>query len=467
MESVSARLPRLHLFSLLACLWLPLGAVQAAQERPAPDPAVGQAAYSRQCARCHGVTGAGDGVDAKRFYPRPRDLKLGVYKFRSTASGTPPTDDDLFQTLTHGLPGSNMPDWQHLDEATRWQLVHYLKSLAAVFVDTEPQPLALPPDPGASHDLDRGKTLYRELGCAACHGDQGRANGPSAAGLVDDWGMKIRPANLTQGWAYRGGATPKDILTRLMAGIDGAGMPSYAEAITPVAEAWHLAYYVVSLQESPRWQMALKPARVTGALPASLDDPRWRQAPYVTLRLRNVVDAAGTWVEPPTVRAVTLQAIANHEAVVFHLAWDDPSQDAGSPPDGVAMLMQPDGTRGDVVTLHAWPYAGAPTLDACYWNAQDETAGELLAKDAETIRGRLGPQMPVLAQAAYADGRWHLVLERLLRPTTLPGAAKLGGAAFDSVAVMVWDAGEPGARAVSPWVDLDLRAILETHDATH
>ena len=45
----------------------------AAAERPARDLAAGKAAYDQSCARCHGVTGRGDGVDAKRFYLRPRD----------------------------------------------------------------------------------------------------------------------------------------------------------------------------------------------------------------------------------------------------------------------------------------------------------------------------------------------------------------------------------------------------------
>jgi cytochrome c oxidase cbb3-type subunit 2 len=439
----------------------------AAAERPAPDPAAGRAAYDQYCARCHGLTGSGDGVDAKRFYPRPRDLKLGVYKFRSTASGTPPTDEDLFQTLAQGLPGSNMPDWQFLSEATRWQLVHYLKSLSPVFEATPSQPLALPPDPGAGHDRARGQALYQELGCATCHGAQGRANGRSAAGLVDDWGMKIRPADLTQGWAYRGGATPKDILTRLMAGIDGAGMPSYAEAITPVEDAWHLAYYVASLQEPARWHMGLKPAQIAGALPSSVEDPRWRKAPMTTLRLRNVVDATGAWVEPPTVRAVTLQAMANREAVVWHLIWHDPSPESGSPPDGLAVVLQPAGTEGDNVTLHAWPYAGSPALDVCYWNAQDQTAGEFLAKDIETIRGRRAVQTSLLSQATYAEGRWHLLLERPLHAAQVSGGALLGGQVFNALAVMIWDAGEPGAQSVSAWIDLDLRQPSTGAAASH
>ena len=78
---------------LASLLVLALGfgaAAASAAEKPAANPSAGRAAYEQSCARCHGVQGAGDGVDAKRFYPRPRDFSMGVYKFRTTTSGTPP-----------------------------------------------------------------------------------------------------------------------------------------------------------------------------------------------------------------------------------------------------------------------------------------------------------------------------------------------------------------------------------------
>ena len=290
-----------------AALW---GAEPASASQPsAPNLEAGAAAYTQSCARCHGAAGHGDGVDAKRFYPRPRDLTQGKYKFRSTVSGTPPTDEDLFHTITSGLPGTNMPDWQQLDEATRWHLVDYLKTLSPVFHDTAPAPVSMPPDPGPKHaDLAKGKTMYQQLGCAACHGVAGRANGTSAAGLVDDWSMPIRPANFSQGWAFRGGDQPRDIAMRLVAGIDGAGMPSYAEAVSG-EDIWHLAYYVASLQEPPAWHMIAHPLHVDGPLPSSLDDPRWRDAEVSDLRVRNVVQSTGEWAHPPTVHAIRLQAV--------------------------------------------------------------------------------------------------------------------------------------------------------------
>ncbi len=428
----------------------------AAAERPSPDLQAGQAAYTQSCARCHGATGKGDGLDAARFYPRPRDLELGVYKFRTTISGTPPTDEDLFHTVTNGLPGSNMPDWRHLDEETRWQLVYYLKSLSSIFEEVEPEPVDLGDDPGPTRaDLEQGTAVYKTLGCAACHGAAGRANGPSAAGLVDDWEMPIRSANLTQGWSYRGGREPRDIMTRLIAGIDGAGMPSYAEAVSP-EEAWHLAYYVASLQEPANWNMIAHPLHLAGALPERPDDPRWEQAAQSDVRVRNVVTAAGEWKHPPTVTAVAFRAVYNDEAVAFRVSWDDPTQETDTAPDGRALMLKPSEAVGDTVTLQAWPYSGAPSLDACYWSAGTGATTERLVNHFDraawgggsgTLRGR----------ARYDDGRWTLVLQRPLHPATPKGAAVVTTDGLTSIAFAVWDGGNPEARAVSPWVDLSIR----------
>ncbi|MBI2105109.1 MAG: c-type cytochrome [Candidatus Omnitrophica bacterium] len=442
-----------------AAAWLVWGAPAVCEpaERPAPDLEAGQAAYLQHCARCHGASGKGDGLDAKRFYPRPRDLTMGVYKFRSTVSGTPPTDDDLFRTITQGLPGTNMPDWAHLDEAARWQLVEYLKRLAPLFDEATPQPITVPPGPGRGQaDLKRGRAVYERLGCAACHGGAGRANGTSAGGFVDDWGMPIRPANLTQGWSYRGGSDPQAVLTRILSGIDGTGMPSYAEALPP-EDAWPLAHYVASLQEPPHWNMIAHPLAVEGALPATLDDPRWDRAERTDVRLRNVVTPAGEWANPPTVKAISFQAVANAEGLAFRLAWDDPTQDGGAPPDGVAVILKPAGSAGDVVTLQVWPYEDAPPLDICYWAADTGKAFEAVAASFEPVRARSTPRTMLESLASYEDGRWRALLRRSLHPATPAGAAAIEPNGFTAVAFAVWDGGNPGARAVSPWTDLALR----------
>jgi cytochrome c oxidase cbb3-type subunit 2 len=434
---------------------------RAASAQPPPDVEAGKAAYQQSCARCHGVAGRGDGVDAKRFYPRPRDLTLGVYKFRSTASGTPPTDEDLFRTISRGLPGSNMPDWQQLDEKVRWQLVYYLKSLSPLFEQSTPEPVAVAPDPGPSRaDLSTGRALYEKLGCAACHGAQGRANGTSAAGLVDDWGMSIRPANLTQGWNYRGWSDPASIMLRVLTGIDGAGMPSYTGALSP-EETWHLAYYVASLQEAPHWNRVAHASYTAGPLPQSLDDPRWQAIERTDVRLRNAVTADGAWATPPTVNAVSVQIMYNDEAAAFRLTWHDPSGGQQTPPDALALLLKPEAVRGDVVTLQAWPYEGAPALDVCYWSADHQRAQEAVTVGFDQVRDGRGSLADVESAAAYADGRWQVVLHRPLQRPQLAGAAVIVPSEWSAIALAVWDGGNPDAQAVSPWLDVEWQSVKE------
>ena len=453
--------------SLVLVGWF-VGTTRVFAEQPTPNLAAGKAAYGQSCARCHGATGHGDGLDAKRFYPRPRDLTLGKYKFRSTASGSPPRDDDLFRTITNGLPGSNMPDWKHLDEATRWQLVYYLKSLSPVF-QTKSEPVKVVPDPGLAHvDLVKGRALYEQMGCGACHGSHGRANGSSAAGLVDEWGMKIRPANLTKGWTYRGGSDARSVMLRLLAGIDGSGMPSYAEAISP-EDAWQLAYYVTSLQEPPRWNLIAHAAVIESALPTTVDDPRWQAAERTDVRVRNVVTPGGEWASPPTVSSVSFQVLHNDQAVAFRLVWDDPSPTQQGSPDGIALFLRPPGSQGDIVSLQVWPSVGAPPLDVCYWSSERAQMIERVATDYESVTKIKASQGLLQSASHYEDGRWTVMFQRPLQPGDVPFASTITLGEFTPIAFAIWDGSNPEARAVSPWVDVVLhkgpqtRSIREGH----
>ena len=435
--------------------WVLGGAQAWAATKPPVDLAAGRAAYEQHCARCHGATGQGDGLDAKRFFPRPRNFTAGVYKIRTTVSGTAPTDDDLFRSLSHGLAGSGMPDWKHLDEATRWQLVYYLKSLSSTFQDAPPEPVALGTDPGRQTDLAKGRAVYEKLGCAACHGAHGRANGPSAATLVDNWGAAIRAADLTQAWNYRGGAEAQAIVARMMSGIDGTPMPSYAEATTP-EEAWQLAYYVQSLQEPTRWAMIARASHVEGELPSSVDDPHWAAAPAWTVRLRPAPSSAGEVTAPPTVNAVVFQALSTDEAIAFRLTWDDPTESRQDPADVIALALRPAGVTGDVVTLQAWPLNDSPPLDLCLWSAKDGQAYERLSRNYDSALHRNGRTDALPSQAAYDDGRWTLVIQRPLKTTQWPDAAALEAGQLHPVAFVVWDGSHPDQRLVSMWVDVGL-----------
>jgi mono/diheme cytochrome c family protein len=86
--------------------------------------------YRANCAPCHGTTGDGAGPTAVLLEPYPRDFRSGGFKFKSTPSKTPPTDEDLLRDLQNGMPGSAMPSFRLLNEEDLDALVPYVKYLS-------------------------------------------------------------------------------------------------------------------------------------------------------------------------------------------------------------------------------------------------------------------------------------------------------------------------------------------------
>jgi len=220
-------------------------------------PALGQleetsVLYERHCADCHGTTGRGDGPAAGMLSPRPRDFTVGQYKIRSTPSGSLPTVEDTVRAIRIGIPGTSMPGYDGLlsPEVTR-RLALYVLSLAPPAAVRQP-PLDIGPALEDSEEVrDWGARLYRSTGCAVCHGEGGEARGWKPAG--DDANITPRPTNLTEPWTFRGGGSPEAVTRRILTGLDGSAMPSFAPVLTP-AEAWEIAFYVASLARKPIWE---------------------------------------------------------------------------------------------------------------------------------------------------------------------------------------------------------------------
>lgn len=210
------------------------------------DSTRGREVYDQSCAVCHGAEGDGAGEAAPRFTTKPRDFRTGVYKFRSTASGSLPTDDDLTRSIVHGLQGTAMVPQTQLSPEEVQAVIAYIKSFSPKFGERPaPKPLVLPsPVPRRDASLERGKNVYAEAGCPECHGASGRGDGPAVKSL------SVPPANLTKR-PLKGGSTPHDILRTIVTGLDGTPMPSY-HLMLDDADFWALAYYVESLGGAPR-----------------------------------------------------------------------------------------------------------------------------------------------------------------------------------------------------------------------
>lgn len=215
----------------------------------------GQRLYDAQCAACHGLHGDGKGILATGgMNPQPRDFTSGWFKFRSTPSGTLPTDDDLFRVISRGISNSTMPAWsQFLTEQQRWEVVHYVKTFVEEMDSEGPgKPIAVsPPLPSSPESIARGRQLYATAGCEQCHGNDGLGDGRSAHELTDDWGFPIRPADLTNKWGFKGGYTLTEVYQTLRTGLDGTPMPVLDDAFSP-EETWHLVNYILSLSPAKR-----------------------------------------------------------------------------------------------------------------------------------------------------------------------------------------------------------------------
>ncbi len=241
---------------LMLAVWLALvGAMgwaiadEKGTKPPRPDDRtleLGRLVYEQNCAICHGTLGGGRGMPSMMLRIKPRDFRSGNFKFRSTPTGSLPTDADLFETVSRGLRGTGMIGQEFLPEGERWAVVAYLKTFSERFEREKPQaPVPIPkPPPRTPELIARGRELYQMAECFKCHGAEGRGDGPSATDLKDDWGYPIQATDLTR--PPKRGSAPESIYRTMVTGLAGTPMPSYEGALSD-EEFWTLSFYVASL----------------------------------------------------------------------------------------------------------------------------------------------------------------------------------------------------------------------------
>ena len=244
----------------------------------------GKRVSERRCLGCHGVKGDGNGPAAAFMQKdRPRNFTLAVFKFRLTPSGSLPDEGDLLRTITRGVRGTAMPSWHELPEKDRLAVIQYIKYELAVdrsspgkpylfFVEEPPKaPIYIPAPPKPSVDLvRRGQTVWKDAKCWECHGQEGRGDGEKAAGLKDDFGFPIPPADLTTG-QFKSGPDVKDIYRTMSTGLSGTPMPSYSDSVSE-ADRWALSYYVLSLSAF-KDPLTGEPMKISDKDRTALNDP--------------------------------------------------------------------------------------------------------------------------------------------------------------------------------------------------
>jgi len=237
----------------------------------------GEYQYTKHCGGCHGISGDGAGPAARYLSPRPRNLRKGLFKFKSTESGSRPRRADLYKVVSRGLAGSAMPYFSLLPEETRWDVVEWVRYLSIkgefeqMLLDLSYEDEELPDadevyeivarrwdseelraqfpnvseTPRDQASIDRGRALFNDTSkatCFSCHGPTGRGDGPTADAYRDGWGYPIRPRDLSAG-VFRAGSEGKDLWLTIANGIGGTPMPAYAGALTG-EEIWDLVHFV-------------------------------------------------------------------------------------------------------------------------------------------------------------------------------------------------------------------------------
>lgn len=89
------------------------------------DLKLGRAIFEKNCAECHGSTGAGDGPRSKTFTPAPPAIG-------TSASMHDVTPALMYRIVTVGIAGTMMPSWSSvLTPDDRWAVVAYVNSMRA------------------------------------------------------------------------------------------------------------------------------------------------------------------------------------------------------------------------------------------------------------------------------------------------------------------------------------------------
>jgi DMSO reductase family type II enzyme heme b subunit len=462
----------------------------------------GKAVYDQHCAACHGAQGDGNGPATVWLFPKPRNFNAGLFKIQSTPAGSLPTDEDLYQSVTRGLPGSSMPSFTYLSEQERRAVVQYVKYLAAEITPEggrinkfeearkhgQPaQPVHVPEEPPLTFaSITKGREAYQRLQCVSCHGETGAGDGPSAPTLVDSFGIPIPPRDFnTQ--TFRGGASGRDLYLRIAVGLAGTPMLPFGDEVLPPDERWALVHYLQSLRRkdieindilAPE-DGRIRVARARAGLPASPTDAAWERVESVRVPLNPL------WPEVNPLPAATVRALHDGRRLAILLQWRDGIAN-GAPvrvqdfQDAVAIQFplngrtpflgmgdadnpvniwqwkagwqeETEGRRQDVDTVHAAMHSdvyfdwAAGTL---YRTA--EAAGNLLARmhqtpveDANargfgTMRSQPPKGQNVQGKGIWRDGAWSVLFRRELRSRDADDVTFAAGRPVP-VAFAIWD----------------------------
>jgi mono/diheme cytochrome c family protein len=386
---------------------------------PPTKPVTGAELYANHCAGCHGDKGDGTGPAARFLYPKPRNFGEGRFRIVSTVNNRP-SDQDLLNVITRGMPGSAMIPFAHLSEQDRLALVGHVRQLTREGLvgryrkqaedegdDPNPadlakkaeravqpgEPLPVPstlPPPG-KESVARGEKVYQSV-CASCHGKTGKGDG--GQDQRDEDGTPTRPRDLTRG-IFKGGRDPKQLYARIMLGMPGTPMPSHSIAFKP-DDVGDLVNFILSLSgeaaqakvEHKRRSLVAK--RVPDLPPGETPGAVWAAAPATPIVISPL------WWREYAEPDLKVAAVHDGRTLAIRLAWRDASRnDAVTRPEDFEDMAAVQPFKGGPEPFLGMG-AGAAQIDLWQWRAGwDRSAARANSKlddypfDAPQYRGLL------------------------------------------------------------------------------
>jgi mono/diheme cytochrome c family protein len=491
----------------------------------------GKRIYFRKCVWCHGVDGGGDGPGADRLWPRPRNFNQGTFKIRHTASGELPLFDshstdknDLFQTVTHGLPGSAMPSWDGiLTEQQRLQVLSFVttqlvkdrkfddKTETFTILDIK-NDSAVKPIKYGKESLEKGKQLIVEKKCVECHGNEGRGDG-NPFNLKDDWGFPIQPANWHKCWNFRGSRQDpyniQNIFRTFSTGVNGTPMPSFADNTT-LEERWHIANFVNSLCErekeadafsdplsidpltdKPKINFVVPSAPIEGEIPGDPQDKKWQGIPrrfigmggQITHKPRNFVNR---------IDDIWVRSVYNKNEIAFMFQWDDRTKSeaaagvTGKPiaeappatgePDSIAAKQNTYEVYNDAIAVQfpaKWEEMSPPEkprylhgeekkhVDVWKWEANGSVKAYTGAGWDQPLEERPDASGQLkVMRSEFKEGRWTVIIKRALRTEDKEADVQFQVGKYIPTVFFAWD-GHNGDAGLKMAVSAFYYSILQ------
>lgn len=247
----------LPVLCFLLLSWTLVTLTQVTGQAYGSDAELGKKVYQKYCVICHGAKGDGKGLmdvihrnekSGLVWSIYPRDFTVGTFKFRTTATGCLPDDSDLMRMITEGIPRSGMPSHEDVQKKEREAVAEYIKTLSPRWEEEDPCEMIKVKKPswvGNAKSVMKGEKIYKDMKCWECHGNEGKGDGSKANELKDDWGDRILPFDFTTGTLKRG-SSPENVYLTFTTGLDGTGMPSYADSLKE-DDRWHLVSYTLKL----------------------------------------------------------------------------------------------------------------------------------------------------------------------------------------------------------------------------